>query len=371
MRALCAGLDGTADPDRRGAAQGVSEKGGTMKQIKRAAALALSGALLLGGLTGCASSTGSDLEIIRIGHNQSTNHPTHTGLLAFEEFIESELGEKYDVQIFPSELLGSQNEMVQLTQTGAITFCVASNSLLETFSDNYTLFNLPYLFSSAEAYHASMDDPDIVDPIFESTKQAGFEAVTWLDAGTRNFYTIDTPINSPSDLRGLKIRVQQSPTNVTMMELLGGSATPMGFGDVYTALQAQMLDGAENNELALTDNGHGDVCKYYSYDMHQMIPDILIGNIAFLDGLSEEERAIFEEGFALLNQVQREAWNVAVEEAKEYAQNVQGVEFIYPDVEPFREAVISMHEDMLAEYPDLAPIYDLIQAHNAEYASES
>ena len=116
---------------------------------------------------------------------------------------------------------------------------------------------------------------------------------------------------------------------------------------------------------------HGEVCKYFSYDMHQMIPDILIGNIAFLDGLSEEERAIFEEGFALLNQVQREAWNVAVEEAKEYAQNVQGVEFIYPDVEPFREAVISMHEDMLAEYPDLAPIYDLIQAHNAEYASES
>ena len=181
-----------------------------MKKITRRSFMAAMAALAAGGLAGCAGSGSNGLEIIRIGHNQSTNHPTHTGLLAFQEFISGKLGDKYDIQIFPSELLGSQNEMVQLTQTGAITFCVASNSLLETFSENYTLFNLPYLFSSAEAYHASMDDPDIVGPIFESTKQAGFEAVTWLDAGTRNFYTIDTPINTPADLHGLKIRVQQS-----------------------------------------------------------------------------------------------------------------------------------------------------------------
>ncbi len=343
-----------------------------MKKILRTAALALAGALALTALSGCSGgASASGVQIIRIGHNQSTNHPTHTGLLAFEEYIEGELGDKYDIQIFPSELLGSQNEMVQLTQTGAITFCVASNSLLETFSDNYTLFNLPYLFASPEAYHASMDDPNIVGPIFESTMQAGFEAVTWLDAGTRNFYTINTPIETPEDLRGLKIRVQQSPTNVRMMELLGGSATPMGFGDVYTALQSQMLDGAENNELALTDNGHGDICKYYSYTMHQMIPDILIGNLDFMKGLSEEERAIFDEGFQILNQTQRDAWETAVEEAKEKAENEQGVNFSYPDITPFQEAVAPMHDEMLEEYPDLAPIYELIQEHNAEYPADS
>ncbi len=343
-----------------------------MKNILRTAALALAGALALTALSGCSGgASASGVQIIRIGHNQSTNHPTHTGLLAFEEYIEGELGDKYDIQIFPSELLGSQNEMVQLTQTGAITFCVASNSLLETFSDNYTLFNLPYLFASPEAYHASMDDPNIVGPIFESTMQAGFEAVTWLDAGTRNFYTINTPIETPEDLRGLKIRVQQSPTNVRMMELLGGSATPMGFGDVYTALQSQMLDGAENNELALTDNGHGDICKYYSYTMHQMIPDILIGNLDFMEGLSEEERAIFDEGFQILNQTQRDAWETAVEEAKEKAENEQGVNFSYPDITPFQEAVAPMHQEMLEDYPDLAPIYELIQEHNAEYPADS
>ncbi len=137
-----------------------------MKKISRRSFLAAMAVLAASGLSGCAGSADNGLQIIRIGHNQSTNHPTHTGLLAFESFIEEKLGDKYDVQIFPSELLGSQNEMVQLTQTGAITFCVASNSLLETFSQNYTLFNLPYLFSSAEAYHAAMDDPEVVGPIF-------------------------------------------------------------------------------------------------------------------------------------------------------------------------------------------------------------
>ena len=337
----------------------------------RAAACMAALALAAGALTGC-QSAGDDRRIIRIGHNQSTNHPTHIALAAFEEFIEERLGDKYTVEVFPSELLGSQNEMVQLTQTGAIDFCVASNSLLETFSENYTLFNLPYLFASSEAYHASMDDEEVTGPSFESTKQAGFEAVTWLDAGTRNFYTVDKPIETVADLRGLKIRVQQSPTNVQMMNLLGGSATPMGFGEVYTALQSKIIDGAENNEMALTDNGHGDVCKYYSYDMHQMIPDILIGNNAFLEGLSEEERAVFEEGFALVNSVQREEWVTAVENAKERAANEQGVNFLYPDTKPFQEACAPMHESMLAQYPELAPIYEKIQAYNEMYpAAES
>ena len=105
--------------------------------------------------------------------------------------------------------------------------------------------------------------------------------------------------------------------------------------------------------------------------MHQMIPDILIGNLGFMEGLSEEERAIFDEGFQILNQTQREAWGTAVEEAKDYAQNVQGVHFIYPDIAPFQEAVAPMHEEMLEDYPDLAPIYELIQAHNAEYAAQA
>ena len=335
----------------------------------------LSGALSLTLLFGCfgcsSSSTGSSAQIVRIGHNQAVDHPTNVALMAFEDFIEEKLGDTFDVEIFPNELLGSQTDMVQLTQTGALDFCVASNSILETFSTDYTIFNLPYLFSSAESYHEAMDDAAVTKEIFESTRQAGFEAVAWIDAGTRNFYTVSTPIESPDDLAGLKIRTQQSPTNVEMMALLGGSATPMGFGEVYTALQAGIIDGAENNELALTSNGHGDVAKYYSYDMHQMIPDILSGNVNFLDSLSDEQLAIFEEGFTLFNQVQREEWDKAVDAAIEKATNEQGVTFLYPDTQAFQDKVIVMHESLLEQYPELADTYELIQQYNEKYPSTS
>ncbi len=316
-------------------------------------------------LTGCQST--EQKKIVRIGHNQSTSHPTHLALVAFQEYINEHLGDKYVVEVYPNELLGSQTDMVQLTQTGAIDFCVASNAILETFSKNYEIFNLPYLFASTESYHNAMDDTEVTESIFNATEKAGFLAVTWLDAGTRNFYTVKKPIESPADLKGLKIRVQQSPTNIEMMKLLGGSATPMGFGEVYTALQSNIIDGAENNELALTDNGHGDVCKYYSYDMHQMVPDILIGNLAFIEELDDEERAIFEEGYKLVNKIQREEWVKAVEEAKEKAENEQNVQFIYPDQEPFKEACLPLHESVLANNPGLQPIYDKIQEYNELY----
>lgn len=320
-------------------------------------------------LSGCGSA--EQKRIVRIGHNQSTTHPTHIALLAFQEYINEHLGDKYVVEVYPNELLGSQTDMVQLTQTGAIDFCVASNAILETFSRNYEIFNLPYLFASTESYHNAMDDGEITEPIFTATEKAGFLAVTWLDAGTRNFYTVKKPIESPADLKGLKIRVQQSPTNIEMMKLLGGAAAPMGFGEVYTALQSNIIDGAENNEMALTDNGHGDVCKYYSYDMHQMVPDILIGNHAFIEGLTDEERAVFEEGYELVNRVQRSEWVEAVEAAKEKAANEQKVQFIYPDQKPFVEACMPLHESVLSKNQEIQPIYDKIQEYNKQYPSEA
>lgn len=317
-------------------------------------------AIVMGALfTSC--NKGNEKEIIRVSHNQAADHPTNIGLLAFEKYIEENLGDKYDVQIFPNELLGSQVNTVELTQTGAINFTVASNAILESFEDVYQIFNLPYLFTSPEHYHAVMDDKEIVDPIFKSTKKSGFEAVAWLDAGTRNFYTVKKPILTPDDLKGLKIRVQQSASNIRMMQLFGGSATPMGFGEVYTALQQNVIDGAENNELAVTSNKHGEVAKYYSYNMHQMVPDIVIGNERFLTNLSPEEREIFDKGFQIISRVQRDAWGDSVEKSIKQAKEEMNVQFFYPEVLPFQERVLPLHQEVMTSNPKLVPIYEKIQ----------
>ncbi len=298
-------------------------------------------------------------KIVRISHSQSETHPDHLGLLAFEEYVELKLGDKYDVQIFPNELLGSSVKAIELVQTGAIDYAVASTGNLETFDDIYQIFSIPYLFNSVETYHKVMDDVNFTDNIYKSTGAAGFEAVAWLDAGTRNFYAT-SPIKTPKDLKGKKIRVQQSPTNVKMMAAFGAAAAPMSFGEVYTAIQQGVIDGAENNELALTNNKHGEVAKYYTYNRHQMVPDMLIANLNFLNELSDEERAVFDEAAEICSKVERENWNIQINEAIVQAENM-GVEFIETDILPFQEKVLSLQKEIIDANLKLKPLYERIQ----------
>lgn len=323
-------------------------------------------------VSGCGQGSQADnRRVIRIGHAQPQNHPEHAAFVAFKEYIEGELGDKYKVEIYPSELLGSQTNLVQLTQTGAIDMCIVGNALLSSFSQEVDVFNLPYLFASNEVFDAAMEDPNVTEPIFRNTQKAGFKVVSWVNVGTRNFYTVNTPINSPADMKGLKFRVQQSNINVRMMQLLGANATPMSFGEVYTSLQSGVIDGAENNELSLTANGHGDVCKYYTYDVHQMVLDDVIASNHFLEEVKENgDLEVFEKGFKLISQVGKEKCLASVREAKEKAEKEKGVHFIYPDQKPFVEACQPLYEEVLAQMPSLRPIYDAIQVYNKEYSEK-
>ena len=336
-------------------------KGGhkMLKGIKRVITLGICSVLLFS-VTGC-KTVGGGKRIVRIAHSQSETHPDHMGLLAFEEYVESH-SDKYDVQIYPNELLGASVKAIELVQTGAVDFAVCSTGNLETFDDIYQIFSIPYLFDSTDVYHSVMEDDELMDSIYKSTEAAGFETVTWLDAGVRNFYAT-TPIKTPEDLKGKKIRVQQSPTNVKMMKAFGASATPMSFGEVYTAIQQHVIDGAENNEFALTNNKHGEVAKYYSYNQHQMVPDMLIGNYKFLNNLDPEDKKLFEEAAKECNKIEREEWDKQVVEAKEIAKDM-GVQFIDVDVNAFKEKVLPLHEQILEENPKLKPIYDKIQEAN-------
>ena len=329
--------------------------------MKKLTALAFGIAVAVS-LTGCGSLTGGK-RIIRVSHAQSETHPEHLGLLAFKEYVEEKLGDKYEVQIFPNELLGSAQKAIELTQTGAIDFVVAGTANLETFADVYEIFSMPYLFDSEEVYKSVMQDTEYMENVYASTDEAGFRVVTWYNAGTRNFYG-KSPIRTPEDLKGKKIRVQQSPASVEMIKTFGAAAAPMGFGEVYTAIQQRVIDGAENNELALTNNKHGEVAKYYSYNKHQMVPDMLVANLKFLNSLSPEDYQVFKEAAALSTEVEMEEWDKSIEEAKKIATDEMGVEFIDVDVEAFKEKVLPLHESMLQENEKIRDLYDHIQAAN-------
>lgn len=184
-------------------------------------------------------------------------------------------------------------------------------------------------------------------------------------AGTRNFYS-KTPIKSVADLQGKKFRVQAGPTNVAMMNAFGAAATPMSFGEVYSALQQGVIDGAENNELALTDQKHGEVCKYFTYDGHQMCPDIVVGSKVFLDKLSDSDRKVFEDAAKAAQEAEFAAWHESVQKAKDQATKM-GVEFINVDVNEFREKVLPLHEQLLKDNPAMKDLYDEAAAFNASH----
>ncbi len=340
-----------------------------MKLGKRISTLVLIGMVSIVGV-GCSTVNGDskNTRIVRVAHAQNEDHPQHKALLEFENYVE-ENTDGLDVQIFPNELLGAQSQTVELTQTGAVDLAVVGLGVLEAFEDSYTVFNLPYVMDSTEHYYAVMNDKEIIDPVFESTRDSGFVGLTWFDAGVRNIYTNSKVIMKPEDLKGLKIRVQTSPTNVKMLQALGASPTPMSFGEVYTGLQQKVIDGAENNELALINNKHGEVAKNYSYNMHAMLPDILVINADLFGKLTDEQVKVIKDGAKYANEWEVEAWEDAANEAKQKAEEM-GVKFHYPDIKPFQEKMNDLHAEYTQE-ESMKKIYDQIRQKGDEIAKKA
>lgn len=318
-------------------------------------------ALSLGTLSACSSKASGENEIItmRLAHNQSETHPVHKSLTEFARLVEEKTDGSVKIQLYPNGQLGAEREVVELTQTGAVDFAKVSASALESFSEVYSLFSLPYLFDSKEHYYSVMNSK-VAQEIYQSTEEIGFIGLSYYDGGSRNFYTKNKPIRHPDDLKGLKIRVQPSATSIKMIELMGGAPTPMSFGEVYTALQQGVIDGSENNETALTDNNHGEVAKQYSYSEHAMVPDMLIMNNTKWQELNEEQKLAVSEAAKESTEFHKDIWEKAIAKSIEDAKQ-KNVIFSTPDKEPFRKAVQPLHEEF-AKKESTAEYYKEIRA---------
>lgn len=304
--------------------------------------------------------------IVRVAHGQPESHPDHIGMVEFKDYVEEKTNGKYEILIYSNELLGSTKNALELCQTGALEFVVGSASNMETFSKLYSIYSTPYIFESEESYLASMDDPTLMDPIYDSTVSQGVRVVGFFDAGSRSFYT-NKPIYSVEDIKGMKIRVQPSPTNIAMMKAFEAGAVPMSYSEVYTAIQNSTVDGAENSVMSLVSVKHGEVVDYFNENKHQMVPDFLIANVNFLNGLDETDRQIFEDAISEAEQVERLAWAEQIDEIYRISKEEMGVEFIESDIQSFKDRVIPIHENLLEENPELRPIYEKIDEYNAQF----
>lgn len=312
--------------------------------------------LLIG--TGCQSQ--QDVTTIRLGHGLSASHPVHKAM----QYMSERLVEKSDgamrIEIYPSEQLGSERQLLELLQVGSLGMSKVSSAVLEGFSAPYKVFGLPYVFRSDEHRYTVMEG-EIGREILLSSQDVWLRGLTFYDAGSRSFYTTDTPIQEPSDLRGLKIRTMNSPVAIRMVNAMGGSATPISFGELYTALQQGVVDGAENNPPSFHLTNHYELCGYYSLDKHTSPQDVLLVSTHLWERLTPQQRAWLQEAANESAQYQKKLWAKATQEALQTVKKA-GVEIIRPDKSRFAEAVQPVFEHYKEQEPQVYKLYQKVKA---------
>jgi tripartite ATP-independent transporter DctP family solute receptor len=248
--------------------------------------------------------------------------------------------------VFPNEALGTQKDTIELVKAGTIEMSMVAAPLMESFNKDFIVFNLPFTFDSQEHQRKTTNDPAIVSELYSSLDGQGLHVLGSFHGGVRNMYTSKKPIVKPEDMKGLKIRVIESDTNIEMMKLMGGSPAPMGMGEVYTAIQSGVLDGAENNELTYANVKHAEVAKFYSYTRHLMLPDYLLINPKILNGMPEDVRKIFLEEIAIAVEEEGALWAQEIPKSKALAEKA-GAKFNEVDSAAFTALIAPLTQRKL------------------------
>jgi tripartite ATP-independent transporter DctP family solute receptor len=285
---------------------------------------------------------GDDTTVLKLAHGLQPSHSVHQGMVYMAEKVYEKSGGKMRIDIYPSGQLGSERENVEMLQIGSLAITKVSAATMESFAPSYRVFSLPYIFTSRE-HTLRVLEGDIGHEILEDGEEYWLRGLTFYDAGSRSFYSKNRPIDTPADLRGLKIRVMPSPSAVDMVRTFGGSPTPISWGELYTALQGGVVDGAENNPPSFFLSHHYEVCKYYSINEHSTIPDVLLISTKIWNTLTPQEQQWLQEAADESAVHQRELW---IESERYSLEKVieAGVVVSYPDKAPFIQMVQPLYD---------------------------
>jgi len=306
---------------------------------KKPLGIYLVGLLIAGGiLSSC--SRHDDTIVLKLAHVLDTGHSVHQGMVHMAERLDHYSNGRMRIDIYPSGQLGAERETVELVQIGSLAMTKVSAAPLESFVPAMQVFSIPYVFRDREHYFKALDSA-IGKELLASTEVARLKGMGYYDSGSRSFYMVDKPIDTPDDLKGQKIRVMKSQTAVKMVAAMGGSATPISWGELYTALQQGVVDGAENNPPSFYLSGHYEVCKYYALNEHTSVPDMLLMSSRIWDSLDAQQQQWLQMAVDDSVVYQRELWRVSTEEALAAVQ-AAGVIVTYPDKQPFMKAVEAM-----------------------------
>ena len=312
-------------------------------------------------LNGCKQK--KEVKVLRLAHTLSITHPVHKAMLVLGERLEKKSAGKLKIQLYPSGQLGGERECLELLQIGSLDITKVSAAVLENFIPEYKVFSIPYLFKNKKHAFSVFDGP-IGEEVLSKGTNFRLRGLTFYDAGSRNFYTKTKPINNPDDLKNLKIRVQKSNMAVAMVNKLGAAPTPISWGELYTALQQGVVDGAENNLPSFHTSKHYEICKYFSLDQHTTVPDVLLIGIDSWNTLSTQEKKWLSEAAEESTVVQRKFWAASEKEALKVIK-AANVTVIKPDTKPFQEKTATI-KNMFQEEPEIMNLIQKIKENTYE-----
>jgi tripartite ATP-independent transporter DctP family solute receptor len=316
-----------------------------------AAAMAL-GALLATGPAGAREFRAADI--------QEEAYPTVQALRVMDQLVSQRTDGRHSIKVFHSRQLGEESQTIEQTRVGAIDINRINVGAIGNIAPMLNVLALPFLFRSVDHLHKVIDGP-IGQEILGSLGPYGFVGLAFYDSGARSIYTARRPVRSIADVRGQRIRVQQSSLMEKMVRALGGTPVGLPYGQVGTALTTNLIDGAENNWPSFVSAGHYKAAPFYSITEHTMSPEIVIMSQRAWDELSTEDRAIFRAAARESGQYMRAQWRSWEQRSRKQAMD-SGVSIIDAiDRKQFESATATLRDELRAD-PKLAPLLRRIEA---------
>ena len=287
--------------------------------------------------------------ILRAGDDSTEDYPYHQAFKAWAEAIDKASNGEIKLEVYSNAVLGYERELIEGVQMGTIDFCTTSLGPFGSFARQINVLNLPYLFKDVD-HLIRVLDAGLSDKMnaYIARENIGFYSLGWICGGGRCFYT-KKPIYSLKDLQGLKIRVMENDVYIQLVNLLGARAVPMAYGEVYSAIQTGVIDGAENDFGAYYTQKHYEVAPYYCLDFHTIDVTGLLVSAKTWDKLSDADKRILTETVPAFVQRGREAWAELTIDARREIEK-RGLTITEVDQEEFKKAVTPLWDSVTKQY---------------------
>jgi tripartite ATP-independent transporter DctP family solute receptor len=304
------------------------------------------------------SPSSSSAVVIKLSLSQAVTEPTVIAANAFKEEVEEKSGGSIEVQVYPDNQIGNERDAVEGMTLHTVQMVAPANAVITNFIPEFNIFSLPMIFRDKQHIYDVLDNVGMDEYYQNLCEQSGFKLLGWFDLGSRNIMTVSKPINSIDDIKGLKIRNQESTVEMDGMASFGASPTSMSYNELYTALSSSVIDGAE----AANTN-------YYAKAFYEVAPNwAIVGwlecvnpvlmDLTFWNNLSAEQQAVLEEACQNMVDLERQLYAQSEDDALAELEKMDGVNITYPDRAPFEAAAKTCYD----QYADQLGGMDKIQA---------